>query len=146
MFGVLKILKNTRVNKVKNKVCSLIINWKYWINMASTLLVKKLGLPVLKHLQPYLLDNLDDTEFEDMVLRWWPNKCYCHSHLQNIKMKYCLMWCLLKSVIFLHGLSWKHHVKQTMTAASTHTHFCLTIVKSLLKGKSRDTEWEKGKQ
>ena len=40
---------------VNNKVCSLIIDCGSCANVATVLLVEKLQLPTLKHLEPYKL-------------------------------------------------------------------------------------------
>ena len=45
---------------VEDKVCSVIIDKGSCINAASTLLVKKLSLPTLKHPRPYKLQWLND--------------------------------------------------------------------------------------
>lgn len=51
---------------VKDVVCCLVIDKKYWINIASTTMVKKLRLPVLEHPEPYQLISLEDPEFKSM--------------------------------------------------------------------------------
>lgn len=51
---------------VKDKMSKLDIDRKYWINMTSTIMVEKLGLPVLEHHDPYPLESLDDPEFKDL--------------------------------------------------------------------------------
>ena len=38
---------------IKDKVCSVIIDGGSCTNVASTIMVEKLGLPVLKHPKPY---------------------------------------------------------------------------------------------
>ena len=45
---------------VKDKLCSLIIDSWSCTNVASTILVEKLGLPTLKHPHPYKLQWLND--------------------------------------------------------------------------------------
>ncbi|GKV11028.1 hypothetical protein SLEP1_g22317 [Rubroshorea leprosula] len=45
---------------VKNKVCSVIIDGGSCTNAASTVLVEKLNLPMMKHLRPYKLQWLND--------------------------------------------------------------------------------------
>ena len=45
---------------IKDKVCNLIIDSGSCTNVASTLLVEKLGLPTLKHPNPYRLQWLND--------------------------------------------------------------------------------------
>ena len=45
---------------VKDKLCSLIIDSGSCTNVASTILVEKLGLPTLKHPHPYKLQWLND--------------------------------------------------------------------------------------
>jgi len=45
---------------VQNKVCSLIIDGGSCVNVASVLLVEKLGLPTLKHPRPYRLQWLNE--------------------------------------------------------------------------------------
>ena len=45
---------------VKDKLCSLIIDSGSCTNVASTILVEKLGLPTLKHPRPYKLQWLND--------------------------------------------------------------------------------------
>ncbi|GKV17965.1 hypothetical protein SLEP1_g28407 [Rubroshorea leprosula] len=45
---------------VKNKVCSVIINGGSCTNVASTVLVEKLNLPMTKHPRPYKLKWLND--------------------------------------------------------------------------------------
>jgi hypothetical protein len=52
---------------VNDKVCSLYIDRKYWINMASTTMVEKWGLPVFEHREPYILYSLEDPEFKVMA-------------------------------------------------------------------------------
>jgi len=52
---------------VNNKMCSLVIDRKYWINMASTIMVEKFQLSVLKYPKSYILCSLDDPEFKDMT-------------------------------------------------------------------------------
>jgi hypothetical protein len=52
---------------VNDKLCSLYIDRKYWINMASTTMVEKWGLPVFEHPEPYILYSLEDPEFKDMA-------------------------------------------------------------------------------
>ena len=47
---------------VQNKVCSMIIDGGNCINVASTTLVEKLGMPTSKHLRPYKLQWLNDNE------------------------------------------------------------------------------------
>lgn len=51
---------------VKDKVCNLVIDRKYWRNVASTTMVEKLKLPFLEHPTPYIIDSLEDPEFKDM--------------------------------------------------------------------------------
>ena len=46
---------------VKEKVCSMIIDGGSCVNVASILLVEKLGLPTMKHLRPYQLQWLNET-------------------------------------------------------------------------------------
>src|SRR5262249_1820536 len=46
--------------QVKDKVCSMIIDRGSCTNVASTILVEKLGLPLLKHPKPYRLQWLND--------------------------------------------------------------------------------------
>ena len=46
---------------VKDKVCSVIIDGGSCTNVASTTMVEKLGLPVLKHPRPYKLQWLNDS-------------------------------------------------------------------------------------
>ena len=41
--------------KVKDKVCSMIIDSGSCTNVASVTMVEKLGLPTMKHLEPYKL-------------------------------------------------------------------------------------------
>lgn len=45
---------------VNNKVCSMIIDRGSYTNVASTILVEKLNLPILKHSRPYKLQWLND--------------------------------------------------------------------------------------
>src|SRR3954462_1658999 len=52
---------------VNDKICGLVIDRKYRINMVSTTMVEKLGLSVLEHPEPYILYSLEDPEFEDMA-------------------------------------------------------------------------------
>jgi hypothetical protein len=52
---------------VNDKFCGLYIDRKYWINMASTTMVERWGLPVLDHPEPYILYSLEDPEFKDMA-------------------------------------------------------------------------------
>jgi len=47
---------------IKDKVCNLIIDSGSCTNVASTLFVEKLGLPTLKHPNPYKIQWLDDCE------------------------------------------------------------------------------------
>ncbi|XP_072087309.1 uncharacterized protein [Arachis hypogaea] len=46
---------------VGGKVCSLIIDGRSWTNMASTLMVEKLGLTCVRHPKPYTLQRLNDS-------------------------------------------------------------------------------------
>ena len=46
---------------MQNKVCSVIIDGGSCTNVASTTLVEKLGLPVIKHPRPYKLQWLNDS-------------------------------------------------------------------------------------
>ena len=46
---------------IQNKVCSVIIDGGSCTNVASTTLVEKLGLPVIKHPRPYKLQWLNDS-------------------------------------------------------------------------------------
>ena len=46
--------------QIKDKVCSLIIDGRSCTNVASTTLVEKLGLPLIKHPRPYKLQWLND--------------------------------------------------------------------------------------
>ena len=46
--------------QIKDKVCSLIIDGGSCTNVASTTLVEKLGLPLIKHPRPYKLQWLND--------------------------------------------------------------------------------------
>ncbi|PKI75386.1 hypothetical protein CRG98_004215 [Punica granatum] len=46
---------------VKDKVCSVITDGGSCTNVASTTMVKKLGLPMLKHPRPYKLQWLNDS-------------------------------------------------------------------------------------
>jgi hypothetical protein len=45
---------------INNKVCSMIIDGGSCTNVASTILVEKLNLPILKHPKPYKLQWLND--------------------------------------------------------------------------------------
>jgi hypothetical protein len=45
---------------VKDKVCSMIIDGGSCTNVASTIMVEKLGLPMVKHPRPYKLQWLND--------------------------------------------------------------------------------------
>ncbi|PKI60872.1 hypothetical protein CRG98_018745 [Punica granatum] len=45
---------------IKDKVCSVIIDGGSCTNVASTTMVEKLGLPMLKHPRPYKLQWLND--------------------------------------------------------------------------------------
>ncbi|PON42377.1 hypothetical protein PanWU01x14_282400 [Parasponia andersonii] len=47
--------------QVQNKVCSMIIDGGSCTNVASTTMVEKLGLPTMKHPQPYKLQWLNDS-------------------------------------------------------------------------------------
>ena len=46
---------------VQDKVCSMIIDGGSCTNIASTIMVEKLGLPTLKHPRPYKLQWLNDS-------------------------------------------------------------------------------------
>jgi hypothetical protein len=46
---------------VKDKVCSMIIDGGSCTNVASTIMVEKLGLPTVKHPRPYKLQWLNDS-------------------------------------------------------------------------------------
>ncbi|KAH9780480.1 hypothetical protein KPL71_008094 [Citrus sinensis] len=46
---------------VEDKVCSMIIDGRSCTNVASTIMVEKLGLPTLKHSRPYKLRWLNDS-------------------------------------------------------------------------------------
>ena len=46
--------------KVKDKVCSMIIDGGSCTNVASATMVEKLGLPTMKHPEPYKLQWLND--------------------------------------------------------------------------------------
>ncbi|KAL5738445.1 hypothetical protein ACOSP7_031206 [Xanthoceras sorbifolium] len=46
---------------VNNKVCSMIIDGGSCTNVASTLMVERLGLPIIKHPRPYKLQWLNDS-------------------------------------------------------------------------------------
>lgn len=46
---------------MKDKICSMIIDGGSCTNIASTTMVEKLGLPILKHPQPYKLSWLNDS-------------------------------------------------------------------------------------
>ncbi|KAH9717072.1 hypothetical protein KPL71_021688 [Citrus sinensis] len=46
---------------VQDKVCSMIIDGGSYTNVASTIMVEKLGLPTLKHPRPYKLQWLNDS-------------------------------------------------------------------------------------
>ena len=46
---------------IKGKVCSVIIDEGSYTNVASTTMVEKLGLPVLKHPKPYKLQWLNNS-------------------------------------------------------------------------------------
>ena len=46
---------------MQNKVCSMIIDEGSCTNVASTVMVKKLGLPMIKHSRPYKLQWLNDS-------------------------------------------------------------------------------------
>ncbi|KAK2368202.1 hypothetical protein QL285_081412 [Trifolium repens] len=52
---------------VNDKICNLVIDRKYWINMVSTTMVEKLGFPVIKLRKPYVIASLEDPEFKDML-------------------------------------------------------------------------------
>ena len=52
--------RNTRCY-VKDKVCSVIIDGGSCTNVASTIMVEKLGLPMVKHPRPYKLQWLNDS-------------------------------------------------------------------------------------
>ncbi|GKV07030.1 hypothetical protein SLEP1_g18841 [Rubroshorea leprosula] len=62
---------------VKNKVCSVIIDGGSCTNVASTVLVEKLNLPMTKHPRPYKLQWLNDCgeikDFKDMFPEDIPN-------------------------------------------------------------------------
>ena len=45
---------------VKDKVCSAIIDGGSYTNVASTIMLEKLGLPMVKHPRPYKLQWLND--------------------------------------------------------------------------------------
>lgn len=75
-FNLFLVIHHGRQTKKKNlvtrcivndKICGLVIDRKYWINMASTTMVEKLRLPVLEHPEPYILYSLEDPEFKDMA-------------------------------------------------------------------------------
>ena len=46
---------------IKDKVCSAIIDGGSCTNVASTIMVEKLGLPMIKHPRPYKLQWLNDS-------------------------------------------------------------------------------------
>ena len=46
---------------VQNKVCSVIIDGGSCTNVASAIMVEKLGLPTIKHSKPYKLQWLNDS-------------------------------------------------------------------------------------
>ena len=53
---------------IKDKVYNLIIDSGSCTNVASTLLVEKLGLPTLKHPNPYRLNDCGDIRVTKQVL------------------------------------------------------------------------------
>ena len=59
---------------IKDKVCNLIIDSRSCTNVVRTLLVEKLGLPRLKHFNPYRLE--------------WLNDC------GDVRVKFFVMWYL----------------------------------------------------
>ncbi|PKI71996.1 hypothetical protein CRG98_007612 [Punica granatum] len=66
---------------VKDKVCSVIIDGGSCTNVASSTMVEKLGLPMLKHPRPYKLQRLNDSgelrvnkqEYEDVFPKETPH-------------------------------------------------------------------------
>ena len=46
---------------VQDKVCNMIIDGGIYTNVASTIMVEKLGLPTLKHPRSYKLQWLNDS-------------------------------------------------------------------------------------
>ncbi|PKI50200.1 hypothetical protein CRG98_029409, partial [Punica granatum] len=66
---------------IKDKVCSVIIDGGSCTNVASTTMVEKLGLPMLKHPKPYKLQWLNDSgeirvnkqEYEDVFPKETPH-------------------------------------------------------------------------
>lgn len=68
LFMEVKQRKNIFYSRcfVKDMVCSLTIDRKSYINMASTSLVEKLSLHALEHPEPYSLNSLEDPEFSEM--------------------------------------------------------------------------------
>ena len=73
---------------IKDKVCNLIIDSGSCTNVASTLLVEKLGLPTLKHLNLYRLQCLNDCG-DIRVTKFW-----FLFPLVNTRMKLSVMWYL----------------------------------------------------
>ncbi|KAK2382695.1 hypothetical protein QL285_070212 [Trifolium repens] len=51
---------------VNDKICNLVIDRKYWINMVSTTMVQNLGLPIIELRKPFVIASLEDPEFKDM--------------------------------------------------------------------------------
>jgi hypothetical protein len=71
---------------VKDKVCSVIIDGGSCTNVASTIMVEKLGLPMVKHPRPYKLQWLNDSG-EIRVNK----QVLVAFRIVNTKMKCCVM-------------------------------------------------------
>jgi hypothetical protein len=52
---------------VDDKVCNLVIDRKYWINMVCTTMVEECGLSVIELRKPYVIASFEDPEFKDML-------------------------------------------------------------------------------
>jgi len=52
---------------VNDKMCTLAVDGKYWINMASTTMIEKFQLSLVEYLESYILYSFEDPEFKDMV-------------------------------------------------------------------------------
>jgi hypothetical protein len=119
---------------VDDKVCNLVIDRKYWINMVSTIMVEECGLSVIELRKPYVIASLEDPEFKDMpnylvtkqvrvpfTIEEYKDEVLCEAgSFQDEKILY----------LDVHG---GIIVKQSMTTATIYTHYQLKIVKYLLK-------------
>lgn len=106
---------------VNDKMRSLVVDRKYWINMSSTTMVEKFWLSVAEYLEPHIYIFFIVSRIRSLNI-WlmfsWRNKYECHSYLENMKLRFYLMWCLPKRGVCYSGFRGSNNVEQSMIDTS----------------------------